>query len=573
MYTLTAGVSAAGGGTVSMSPNLAKHDSGTTVSVTATPDSGYTFAGWAGSVSGTANPAFVIMDGNKELTANFQEITPDAKYKLTVSISPAGGGTVSASPDSAEYALGTPVTVSAVPADGYTFTGWSGGATGTANPVTVVMNGDKAVTANFQTSAVNPVGPGSWDPVWACPAGVSDTLDLNMDNLGIDSDYVVIKFKNGAAPEVTYSDDMGNTHTVNGEHVTLNMSHFYSNNSRLYNIILAGTAQNGSLTVNADPGYRTTLYLNGADITNLSGPAVNIQVGKRTDVHLVGSCDKRNKLNGKGNDTPEGAPQAKGAFFSEGALVFSGSGSLEVRSADKHAVVSDEFIEIESGNIIIYESKSDGIHANERITIKGGKLQIKCEGDAIQNERRTAGKSELCPITVSGGKITIRTTGPKGHGIVSDSNDVVISGDATDINITLTGNGSKGIRSHGSVKIGGGAIYLEAYGARESLTNDTSSAAGIKADADVEISRGIITIKSERANENGKGLNIDGNLTITGGTTKITSDGDGVKAAGSVNMSAGTLEVKSANKQDIDCGGKVNKTGGTLKADNIKQGV
>jgi len=420
--------------------------------------------------------------------------------------------------------------------------------------------------------------PADWDPVWACPAGVSDNLDLTKDNLGLVSDYVIIKFNNGGAPTVKYSEgggdcEAGNYETIDGENVSLSIGHCYENNEIVYSIILTGKAVNGSVKV--DGGHRKTLYLNGVDITNPNKPAINIQSGKRVDVYLVGSCDRRNILKGAGYDVPQGsgAPQAKAAFFSEGSLVFGGSGSLEVRSTRKHAIVSDGFIEVNSGNILIYESANDGIHANERITISGGKLQIKCVGDAIQNEKKMSGKDPAY-VTVSGGDIKIRTTGPKGHGIVSDSSDVIITGDATKINITLTGNGSKGIRSHGNVTISGANTYLEAYGARESslTTDDTSSAAGIRADGDVEITKGILTIKCVRANENGKGLNVDGNLKIGGGTTKITADGDGVRVRGAITMTGGVLDTKSANKSDIDCDGKITRTGGTLTADKIKQG-
>jgi len=425
----------------------------------------------------------------------------------------------------------------------------------------------------------NESGPAEWAPKWECPAGVSaGGLDLGNDNLGLESDYVVIKFNNGAKPTATFSDGNAMEHIfdANGEHVTFKVSTYYGNSAIPYNIILKGTAKNGSLRLEDENGvgFRKTLYLNGVEITNPNGPAINIQSNKRTDVHLVGDCGRRNILNGKGAPV-DGAGQAKGAVFAEGSLVFGGSGSLEVRSSDRHAVVSDEFIEVESGNIIIYESKSDGIHANERIAVKGGALQIKCEGDAIQNERRTSGKDKTpCPITVSGGKIKIRTTGVKGHGIVSDSGAVIINSDsgAPDINITLTGPGSKGIRARGGVAIDGGKIYLEAYGKRESLADDTSSAAGIRTEGNAEIKKGELTVNCARANENGKGLNIDGDLNVSGGTTTITADGHGIKLGGSLNMSGGYLKSKSVHKKDIDCSGTVRHTAGTLIADNIRQG-
>jgi len=191
-------------------------------------------------------------------------------------------------------------------------------------------------------------------------------------------------------------------------------------------------------------------------------------------------------------------------------------------------------------------------------------VQIKCVGDAIQNER-------LSPIIINGGKVTIRTTGTKGHGIVSDSGDIFISDSASrpNISITLTGNGSKGIRSHGNVTINGpDSLHIHAHGARESLTEDTSSAAGIKADGDVTIRKGIVHIKAARANENGKGINVEGSVIISGGTTNITADGDGVKVRGTLNFSGGYLKARSANKKDID--GTINRTGTSGTLDYIK---
>lgn len=95
-----------------------------------------------------------------------------ANFPLTLSSSPPAGGTVSATPPPGEegYTAGTSVSVTATPAEGFTFTGWSGDAAGTQNPVSVVMNEAKAVTANFSpvaapvfalTTTVDPATSGS----------------------------------------------------------------------------------------------------------------------------------------------------------------------------------------------------------------------------------------------------------------------------------------------------------------------------------------------------------------------------------------------------------------------------
>ena len=70
-------------------------------------------------------------------------------YTLTTSASPSAGGSVSTNPGGTSFASGTQVTLTATPASGYTFSGWSGDATGTATSVTVTMDSNKTVTANF----------------------------------------------------------------------------------------------------------------------------------------------------------------------------------------------------------------------------------------------------------------------------------------------------------------------------------------------------------------------------------------------------------------------------------------
>jgi len=70
-------------------------------------------------------------------------------YALTTTVAQSAGGSISRSPDASSYAPGTAVTLTASPASGYVFTGWSGALTGKKNPATVTMDADKNVTALF----------------------------------------------------------------------------------------------------------------------------------------------------------------------------------------------------------------------------------------------------------------------------------------------------------------------------------------------------------------------------------------------------------------------------------------
>ncbi len=166
-FTLTTSV--AGNGTISVSPNTPTYGWGTTAQLTAVPAPGVLFTGWSGDLTGTANPATLTFDGNKTVTANFQNIC----YPLTTAVSPLNGGNVTMVPSSSpgcnpnHYHYNQEVTLTANPAAGYTFDNWSGGASGTNATTTITIQASTSVTANFQplcyplTLNVNPSGAGT----------------------------------------------------------------------------------------------------------------------------------------------------------------------------------------------------------------------------------------------------------------------------------------------------------------------------------------------------------------------------------------------------------------------------
>ncbi|WP_161887880.1 malectin domain-containing carbohydrate-binding protein [Pontibacter russatus] len=94
---------------------------------------------------GTLDLSFISVTNNAIISAI--EIAPAASFTLTTSTS--GSGTIARNPNQQSYASGKVVALTATPASGYQFSGWSGDATGTANPLSVTMNGNKAITANF----------------------------------------------------------------------------------------------------------------------------------------------------------------------------------------------------------------------------------------------------------------------------------------------------------------------------------------------------------------------------------------------------------------------------------------
>ena len=117
---------------------------GTVVELTANSSTGWKFVEWQDAATGTSNPTQVTVDTAKTVTAVFE------KKKYSVSVTKTGDGTVSKSPDQAEYAYESTVDLTANPSTGWKFAKWQGDATGTSNPITITVNQDQSVEAVFE---------------------------------------------------------------------------------------------------------------------------------------------------------------------------------------------------------------------------------------------------------------------------------------------------------------------------------------------------------------------------------------------------------------------------------------
>ena len=158
---------------------------GTVVTLTATPAAGSTFTGWSGGNCSGTSACKVTLGADTTVTATFTRLPPPP-VTLTVVRAGSGGGTVTSSPAgidcgsacSASFGEGTVVTLTATPAAGSTFTGWSGGGCSGTGACHVTLGSDTTVTATFTRLAAPPVtltvvraGSGS-GTVTSGPAGI-----------------------------------------------------------------------------------------------------------------------------------------------------------------------------------------------------------------------------------------------------------------------------------------------------------------------------------------------------------------------------------------------------------------
>ena len=159
-HTIT--VTTAGGGTASASSTSAT--AGTEITLTATPNTGYHFKEWqVESLAGLVitNNKFTMPDSNVAIKAIFEEDSPFAPTKHTVTVKTDGNGIAFASPLLA--VAGTEITLTAMPKKGYHFKEWQviSGGVAIENNKFLMPDSNVEVNAVFEKDAPPaPTDPG-----------------------------------------------------------------------------------------------------------------------------------------------------------------------------------------------------------------------------------------------------------------------------------------------------------------------------------------------------------------------------------------------------------------------------
>lgn len=299
-----------------------------------------------------------------------------------------------------------------------------------------------------------------------------------------------------------------------------------------HEFILSGSSSVGSFTYNGE--YKTKFHLNGLTLTSTTGGAIDIQCGKRIDLILEDGTT--NTL----SDASTG--DQKAAFNCQGHLEVSGGGSLSIAGNCKHALRTNEYLQLKktTGHITITQAASDGIHCGEYFQMNGGTLSLSgIAGDGIQVETdATSDESLNGQFIMNGGSIDLTVSAQDTKGIRLDASDsdasivpemYLLDGTVT-VNLTSSALGSKAIASDGNFTIGSNAT---------SPTITVTVAAGVYTDPDTE--------EENRAT----GLKADNTLTIAGGTTTVNATGTKARGVRATTLTAtgGTLTVTNTGSK------------------------
>jgi uncharacterized repeat protein (TIGR02543 family) len=127
---------------------------GSTLTAVETPGASFVFSKWTGDCTTNTANCTVVLDNNETAHATWTAAAASTNL-LTLTVSGngrvTGGGIDCDGPATctADQPAGSEVTLEASPANGYTFTGWTGHCTGTTPTCTVTMDAARSVTATF----------------------------------------------------------------------------------------------------------------------------------------------------------------------------------------------------------------------------------------------------------------------------------------------------------------------------------------------------------------------------------------------------------------------------------------
>ena len=434
--------------------------------------------------------------------------------------------------------------------------------------------------------------------------GTSATVTV-ADNI---SQYLTVT-QQGAHVSIAQSDSVASeiTYTLSG---TSTDGEFYMSGSYKATVEL-----NGLTLTNATPVY------SGAAVHIQNGKRINVKVITGTTNTLVDAASGSQKgclyVKGHAEFKQQGTLNVVGNVkhaIKAGEYISLKNATLNITSAVGDGISCNQYFLMESGTINISGTGDDGIqcdlegdtataitedHEDEdsgNIYIEGGNITINCAAIAAKGIKAAG------DIYISGDPVIDITTSGKGEwdeedletsaacGISADGNIDISGGTLT---LTSTGSGGKGMKCDSILTISGGDITVTTSGGlyynngtteNTNYTGNTdhissdyySSPKGIKAGVKTQVGNsytyggGIIisggNVKVSTSGYNGEGIESKNYLNISGGEIYINAYDDGINSALDMTITGGYIYSHSNNNDGIDANGNIYLNGGLVYA-------
>lgn len=391
-----------------------------------------------------------------------------------------------------------------------------------------------------------------------------DTNDDDyIENTTFDKTITVTFSQSGNA---SVSGDESGIVSINGNDVIAT-----NNTDQVIKYVLTGETSDGFFKLYSTK--KQAIVLNSVSITNPDGAAINNQSKKRTFI-VLNDGTKNYLTDGANYSDATDSEDMKGCFFSEGQLIFSGSGYLEVDANCKAGIRSDDYVRTMPGaNIWVDASSGNGIRGNEAVILTGGVVNINVTGTADK------GISTDGEVRIEGGRTTIFTSG--GYEYDSDENDYsacsgikadsVININGGELNIKSTGTGGKGLNCDDEININDGVVRIITTGKRQKDSKGSVSPKGIKADGKITVSGGQTQVRLEGTGDGTEGIESKSEIHIEAGTVESYSYDDAINSAGNLYIDGGYVYARSYNNDAIDANKNLYINGGVVIAEGAGQ--
>lgn len=381
--------------------------------------------------------------------------------------------------------------------------------------------------------------------------------DDNLDSVSVDLE-VTVTYASGGATVSGTTDSV--TASVSGNQVTVT-----NLGTQVVHYTLSGSASNGYFKLYS--GKKQVVTLNSLSLTNPNGAAINIQgpasspsSGKRAFIVVQGS---NTLADGSSYSATPSTEDEKAALFSEGKLVFSGSGSLTVTATGKAGITSDDYVHFQSGTYRVTSTAGHGVRGKDYILVSGGTLNVETSASMKK------GFSSDSLVCFNGGETTIRVTGGAAYdsedgeytGTAGVKADVAFAMNAGSLTITNSGSGGKGISCDGTGTFSGGTVDVTVTGSN--YTSGDISAKGIKCDGNILFDGATVSVRAAKH----EAIESKGTITMNSGTVYSYSQGDdALNAASTLTVNGGYLCAHSTANDGMDANGNCYIKGGLVYA-------
>lgn len=398
----------------------------------------------------------------------------------------------------------------------------------------------------------------------------STTPSTDTDVFNTDEDYIAntefdrtisIVWTNSSA---TVSGDANGVVSVSGTDVTVNNT----TTSEKVKYQLSGSCSNGSLKLYSN--NKQALVLSSLTLTSTNGAAINNQGKKRCFVVLDGSSTLADGSSAAYSTSS--SEDLKAVIFSEGQLIFSGSGNLTVNANNaqgKAGITSDDYVMfLGSGTVKVTSGSSagHGVRGKEAVAVNSGTLNVTVSAamkKGVASDSLVVFNGGVTTVTASGG--TAYDSDDKEYkasaGVKADQ---VFKMNSGTLNVTNSGQGGKGITGDAVAYFNGGTVTVKATGKNygSSSSSNSKSAKAIKFDGDIHFNGGTVSAVAS----NHEGIEAKGAIDFTDGVIYAQSTDDAINSAKNMTFTGGSICAYSTGNDGIDANGNMYINGGLVYA-------